>query len=64
MKGRLRYWLLAIPYVGTLWVPFYAKLTPPLFGIPFFYWYQILWIVIGSLITGLVLLITRRQGDG
>ncbi|MBV8245737.1 MAG: DUF3311 domain-containing protein [Candidatus Eremiobacteraeota bacterium] len=64
MKGRLWYWLLAIPYVGTLWVPFYAKLTPPLFGIPFFYWYQILWIVIGSLITGLVLLITRRQGDG
>ena len=64
MKGRLWYWLLAIPYVGTLWVPFYAKLSPPLFGIPFFYWYQILWIVIGSLITGIVLLITRRQGDG
>ena len=64
MKRRAWYWFLVLPYIGTLWVPFYAKLTPPLFGIPFFYWYQILWIVLGSLITGLVLALTRPKRSG
>jgi hypothetical protein len=42
-------WFLALPYIGLLWVPFYNRALPALFGIPFFYWYQIAWILLGSL---------------
>jgi peptidoglycan/LPS O-acetylase OafA/YrhL len=46
--------LLIIPYVGTLWVSSYTSIEPSLYGIPFFYWYQFLWIVISAVITILV----------
>ena len=42
--------LLLLPFVGVLWVPFYNRVDPELAGIPFFYWYQMLWIVLGALI--------------
>ncbi len=54
MKKRFWYWLLAVPFVATLVPPFYARSTPSLFGFPFFYWYQILWIVISALIVWVV----------
>jgi hypothetical protein len=38
--------LLLLPYVGLLWLPFYAKAEPRLWGFPFFYWYQFLWVFI------------------
>ena len=44
------FWLLLlIPYIGLLWVPFYDRLTPDLFGFPFFYWYQLLLVPITAL---------------
>jgi hypothetical protein len=49
--------LLLIPYIGTLWVASYASVTPELWGIPFFYWYQFLWIGIGAAITIFVYLL-------
>ena len=42
--------LLLIPYVGLLWVPFYNVKTPELFGFPFFYWYQLAWVPLTSLL--------------
>ena len=36
--------LLLIPYLGLLCVPLYNRRDPELFGFPFFYWYQMLWI--------------------
>jgi hypothetical protein len=47
---RRRYWLLVIPFVATLWPPFYARATPVLLGFPFFYWYQMVWIVLSAAI--------------
>jgi hypothetical protein len=48
-KGlRPIYLLLAIPYIAVLWVPFYNRVGPEIAGIPFFYWYQMLWIVLGA----------------
>ena len=44
-------WLLVIPYIGLLWVPFYNKHDPALFGFPFFYWYQLLWVPITAALT-------------
>ncbi len=40
-------WLLVIPLIATLIPPFYNRLQPDLFGIPFFYWYQLAAIAIG-----------------
>lgn len=48
------YWLLLIPCLAMLAVPLYNRLEPRLFGFPFFYWYQFLWVVLSSAITGLV----------
>ena len=53
------YLLLIIPFIATLWVPFYAGKDPELAGIPFFYWYQFLWIIISSLLTALVYFATK-----
>ncbi len=55
------YVLLLIPFVGLLWLPFYARRTPELFGFPFFYWYQFLWVFIGAGITGLVYALTTTS---
>ena len=53
--------LLIIPFVGTLWVSSYASLEPALGGIPFFYWYQFLWIAISALLTIVVYLVERSE---
>jgi hypothetical protein len=34
-------WLLVIPIVMPLLVPLYNRVEPSLWGIPFFYWYQL-----------------------
>jgi hypothetical protein len=48
-KGlRPLYLLLLIPYAAMMWVPSYNHIEPELGGIPFFYWYQMLWIVLGA----------------
>ena len=51
--------LLIIPFIGMLWVPFYNSVEPQLAGIPFFYWYQFLWIGIGAVITATVYFTTK-----
>ena len=58
--------LVLIPIVGLMWVPSYAKATPRLWGFPFFYWYQLLWLFIGAgCVTTAYLVLTRasRPGD-
>jgi membrane protein implicated in regulation of membrane protease activity len=52
--------LLLVPLVGTLWVPFYARATPKLGDFPFFYWYQLIWVPIVAILSGLAYLLTRR----
>lgn len=50
---------LVIPFVALLWIPFYAGAKPYLGGVPFFYWYQFAWVILGSLITAGVYYATR-----
>jgi hypothetical protein len=38
----------------------YGRATPKLFGIPFFYWFQLLWIVVGMFVTGIAYLLVAR----
>lgn len=54
------HWLLGVPFVATLWVPFYNSTEPSWEGIPFFYWYQFLWIIVAAAITAFVYLLTER----
>jgi hypothetical protein len=46
--------LLVTPFIGVLWVPFFNRIEPVLWGIPFFFWYQFLWVVISAIVTALV----------
>jgi len=46
--------LLIIPFIVLLWPPFYSFSEPSLIGIPFFYWFQMLWIILTSIITAVV----------
>ncbi|MFE5581567.1 DUF3311 domain-containing protein [Kitasatospora sp. NPDC056531] len=52
---------LAVPVVTVLWVSSYAKLTPAFGGMPFFYWYQILWIPVSAVFTGAAYLLLGRD---
>ncbi|MEU5939670.1 DUF3311 domain-containing protein [Micromonospora sp. NPDC047548] len=40
---------LSAPVVALLWVPWYALERPRLAGVPFFYWYQFLWVPLSVL---------------
>jgi hypothetical protein len=61
---RLVHLLLAVPYVAVLWPPFYNRLEPEIAGIPFFYWYQLLWIAIGALVLLPVYFAEERDSGG
>ncbi len=51
--------LLLVPIVAMLWVPFYNSVQPTWMEIPFFYWYQLLWIVLCAVIVSIVYLVER-----
>lgn len=46
-------WILVLPLVGLIFPGFYARSTPELLGFPFFYWYQIAWVVLTGLLTAI-----------
>ncbi|MCU1655504.1 MAG: hypothetical protein JWO57_160 [Pseudonocardiales bacterium] len=57
--------LLAIPLVALALVPTYAKDKPRLWGFPFFYWYQLLWVFLAAACTYTAyVLITRARRGG
>lgn len=53
--------LLVIPIVMPLLVPLYAKEEPALGGVPFFFWYQFMWIPLAALLTTVSYRIVSRQ---
>jgi len=62
-SGWLRHWprlFFLIPFTAMLWVPSYNRIEPELGGIPFFYWYQLGWILLGAAIVLLVHVIETR----
>ncbi len=46
--------LLLIPFVAVLSVPYFDRVQPVLFSFPFFYWYQLMWVLLSVLVIGLV----------
>ena len=59
-QGRRHWrWLLLLPWIAMVWVPSYNRVDPQWWGFPFFYWYQLLWVLISAVITALVYFMTR-----
>jgi antibiotic biosynthesis monooxygenase (ABM) superfamily enzyme len=56
-RPKWTYALLIAPYVGLCFPQLYARATPALLGFPFFYWYQLGWVVL----TSLLLYVVYRQ---
>jgi len=52
--------LLLIPFVAMLWVSSYNSMEPAWSGVPFFYWYQLLWVIVGAVFTALVYFLTEE----
>lgn len=62
--GLLQVILLAIPCIAVLAVPYYNTLEPSLFGIPFFYWWQLVWVPLSSVFIAIVYKMVVPPGSG
>jgi hypothetical protein len=58
---RALHLLLIVPFAALLWVPFYNRALPALAGIPFFYWYQLVWVPLTAAILAIVFLAEGRR---
>jgi hypothetical protein len=56
--------LLFVPFVAMLSVGFYNRTEPTLAGIPFFYWFQLLWIPLGAALLWPIYRAEERSRDG
>lgn len=56
MRKPGRWWLLLllVPFVAVLWMPFYSRIEPAVASFPFFYVWQLVWIVLTSILTWVV----------
>ena len=55
--GRRRTWLrvfLLIPFIALLYPPLYNSINPTFIGMPFFYWYSLLWIILTAILTAVL----------
>ena len=60
-RSRAWYALLVLPFAGTLLPQLYDRAMPPLFGMPFFYWYQLAWVPMTAALLGIV---AHATGEG
>ena len=65
-KIQQRHWrryvprLLLIPFAVALWPPLYNRIEPEFWGVPFFYWFQLAWILVGAVCVGAVYVLEQR----
>ncbi|MGH6653704.1 MAG: DUF3311 domain-containing protein [Actinocrinis sp.] len=52
---------LIAPFVAMLWIPSYNKVDPKWLGFPFFYWYQLLWVVITAVLMAIAFQVVKRD---
>ncbi|MBV9734941.1 MAG: DUF3311 domain-containing protein [Acidisphaera sp.] len=55
--------ILLLPFLAMAWVPSYNAVEPRLAGVPFFYWYQILWILLAALLVAIVYRVEHRSAE-
>jgi hypothetical protein len=59
-RGWSWWYLLFVPeFPAVLWPPFFNRIEPTWIGLPFFYWYQLLWVVLGVMIGAIVYFATQ-----
>jgi len=51
--------LLIAPFVATLWPGFYNSVEPQMFGMPFFYWYQLAWTIFSGILLAIYIAVKR-----
>ena len=52
---------LITPFVAMLCVGSYARFSPTLIGIPFFYWYQMAWVIGSAVLIAIAYTLVRRE---
>jgi Protein of unknown function (DUF3311) len=52
--------LLLIPFAVVLWPPLYNRIEPEFLGVPFFYWFQLAWILVGAVCVWAVYVLEQR----
>ena len=50
-----------VPIVAVLWVPWFNRMTPEVLGFPFFYWYQLLCVVVTAVLMIIAFQAIRRD---
>jgi hypothetical protein len=64
-RGRAWAWLqgvaLALPVLGAVATPVFARAEPRLFGVPFFHWYQLAWVPLTAACLAGAYVVHRRQ---
>ncbi len=55
---------LLLPVCAVLCVPLYSRGAPHLFGLPFFYWYQLAWVAITPALMFAAYRLRRGRDDG
>jgi uncharacterized protein DUF3311 len=55
------YILLALFCLLVLWVPLYNRVEPTFIGLPFFYWFQLLLVLVGAALIGIVYFATEKK---
>jgi uncharacterized membrane protein len=55
--------LLVVGIVAPLLVSTYDQVEPRLFGFPFFYWYQLLWVFLAAGLCGLSYVLLKRERE-
>ena len=55
-RGGWSWWylLFLVQFVVALYPPFFNKVEPTLMGIPFFYWFQLAWVLGSAILTAIV----------
>jgi hypothetical protein len=55
------YIVLLLFCVLVLWVPLYNRAEPSFIGLPFFYWFQLLLVLVGAALTAIVYFATEKK---
>jgi hypothetical protein len=55
------YWLFLLPFFGVFFPWIFNTYDPELFGMPFFYWYQMAWVPLTVVLT--IIVYRKTRGD-
>ncbi|MHB1544879.1 MAG: DUF3311 domain-containing protein [Gammaproteobacteria bacterium] len=63
LQHKRNFWavLLVVPMLASLWIPLFNHLHPAFFGIPFFYWYLLIWVPLSGAFNALVVYLIRPR---